>query len=72
LSGTSQRALNKRMIEFVILVGAVLIFLAAIGFGFTQNLVIKLVFILWGAFLIVMAIAAMHWWGRGIFRERLS
>jgi hypothetical protein len=28
-----------------------------------------LIFILWMIFLIVIAVAAWHWWGKGIFRE---
>jgi hypothetical protein len=54
---------------FVIVVAAVLIFLNAVGFGFS-NPTLRLVFILWMVFLIVMALAAWHWWGRGIFKPK--
>jgi len=54
---------------FVVVLAALLIFLNAIGFGF-PNATLRLIFILWMIFLIVMALAAWRWWGRGMFKPR--
>jgi pheromone shutdown protein TraB len=69
LSETYHSRLHKRLMAFVVALAALLIFLNAIGFGF-PNPTLRLIFILWMIFLIAMALAAWHWWGRGIFKPR--
>jgi len=69
VSGTGKRPLHKRAIEFVIIVAALLIFLAAIGLG-VSNLALRLAFIVWGVFLIIIAVSSWHLWGREIFKQQ--
>lgn len=69
MSGTPQGPLHKRAIEFVIMVAALLIFLAAMGFG-VSNLGLRLAFVVWGVFLIIVAVSSWHLWNRGIFKQK--
>jgi len=57
------------VIALVVGAGALIIFLAVTGFG-SWNLSSRWIFVLWGAFLIVMALAGYYWWGKGIFKPR--